>query len=375
MKARFYSQSGFSLVEVLVVTAIMATISVGMMQMFENQYKNVRSVKTSMENDQLGMRITRYAGMPAALVRSAGRLPNGTMVAPPPSNIVFRNCVLGTVLNGCIGNTVTGFQLTDPAGTIITGTPLAPLFYSLDNVVCTPAGPTCPFRAITTFRATCPGGGSPCTQAQLIEVNYVVEQIPGIFIANTAVMKSIAGTIISSVPLIGYTNGRVNRFALWSTTSDLTAANIVQGTGAASGQIQINQDGLLAAGAEALVVNGRLRATQTMLMTSGGGGVGSACLATQQGTLRHVNGSLQVCDSASWRWASGRVDSGTTAGFGPYAGTGARIPRLPHLYACPQGGRVGRCEIAGLGPACQGQVTPHRLCCMNAAMVACTPLF
>lgn len=386
MNVRLKSNLGFGLIEVLVAVAIMGIISVGMMQLMEGMTKSVRAFKISSEIDQLGMRVAKYAGMGTALARSARREPSGAMVATPAgvANDNFQMCVLGGGPGVCTHNLQAapvgppaGFILTDPAGTPISGTPAAPMLYGIDGVAgCAPASSTCPFRVITSYWVACPSATATCGQAQIITINYTVEQIPGIFINNAAVMKTTSGQVTVNLPLPGYIGGITNRMALWSTSTDLVAGNIAQGTGADNFQIQINPTGLYATTGNnpALVVNGQIRGnTSIHMLENTVDSASSNCLFVYpRGTMRNINGTLQVCDGVTWRWVAGRVDSTSNVGFGPIL----KIPRLPGLYACPQNGQVGSCESAAEGPICQGQISPFNSCCMSAGVAAgCAPLF
>jgi prepilin-type N-terminal cleavage/methylation domain-containing protein len=368
MRFRLLTQSGFSLIEVLMATAILAILSVGMIQLFESQYKQVKSIGTLSNNTQLGLRIARYAGMSSALTVTANAAPNSN----------FTRCVLGTGTGSCVDS---GVSLRDPAGTVITGDSAGtPIRYDLNGVVCAAVGPTCPFEAITTFtRSVANCGALPC----FITISYSVTQVTDV--PNTPRMRPNQGTVTVQIPLTTTWNGTGNRMALWSTSTDLIAGNIVQGTGANAGQIQINRDGTYAGAGEALSVNGRV------LMADAGLAAGTGCAGITAGTLRNANGSLEVCDGTNWHWAAGRLDSGaTTQAYTSGLGSVPTV-RMPGVYVCPSlaGGSVSKCDVCGRAPVCMGQMQTGKDCwtcaaspnfsgltvCNSATRNDCTPLF
>lgn len=394
MNVRLKSNLGFGLIEVLVAVAIMGIIAVGMMQLMEGMTKSSRANRISTENSMLGARIAKYAGLGILIARSAGNpgpLPGG--------NDNLQMCVYGTGTGICNEATPIGFTLVDQANTAVAGPTGFPIRYGVNGTTCPgPASADCPFEAFVSFVAVCPASDpTPCAGAQSIQVTYTVRQAAGIFINNAAVMKGTTGSVVFPLPLPGLLNGVAGRLALWSSTTDLVGGNIGQGTGAESLQIQVNPAGDYAGPTEVFVVNngniriggnilsntGQLRAA-TIAMGNWLGGIGPTCLGSEEGVLRHVNGALQVCDDGFWRWAAGDINSGTFGGYGNLPAYGAqpayinngRVPRLPFLYACPQGGSVGAAESAGRGPVCAGQVSIYRECWMDGAtMVPCSPLF
>lgn len=372
MKARLFSQSGFGLVEVLVAASIMMTVLYGLTQMMANQYKSVRANRSATEYNQLISRIARYSGMGSVVARSAGRRPTGGPpdATVPTENEAYRFCLYALPpATLCTANTNIGFWLIDPAGVPVAGPATAPVLYDLNGAICAVAGPRCPYRAIVSYNATCPLGAATCTTpAQSIRINYTVEQIPGVLVDGAVIQRAATGGITTSIPLPGYVSSISGRLAFWNSTTELNAANMAQ---TADRRIEINPGGTEYNNATAnfpvLFVNG------TMVLGHQQGGVTSTtpgCHGFSIGAMRNNGGTIEVCDGATWRWATGPINSSQTVGFGP----GAKFPRMPGLYVCPQNGRVGTCEIAGLGPVCQGQVSQFASCCQAGAMVACDPL-
>jgi len=357
MRSPFSSRSGFSLIEVLMATAIMSVLSVGMMQMFESLYKQAKSVNTSSNNMQLGLRIARYAGMASAL----------TATATANANSNFTKCVLGTGTGTCAN---AGIALRDPAGTVVAGaSAAAPILYDLNSAVCAVAGPNCPFAAVTTFTRSASMCGSI---ACFITMSYSITQVSDI--PNTTRLKPTTGTVTVQLPLAATWMGNGNRLAMWSTSTDLIAGNIVQN----AGQIQINEDSLYAGTAEAMRVNGKV------LLVNNSGGVAAGCAGTAAGTMRNANGALEVCDGANWQWAAGRVDSSSTSqAFSSGLGT-FPTARMPGVYVCPGGASPAHCEVCGRGPACTGQMQTGKECwtctinaagCTGSTVTNCTALF
>lgn len=349
---------GFSLLEMLIATALFLIISAGLAQLFFSQYNSFLTLKGRVNKEELVDMIRRRAGESRALRSSSLH----------PSNTAFRACVDNTHPGpaSCATGTAVDFVLTDPvvgvapnflpmAGTeIVAGTTLAPVYYTREGAKCTLSVPSlkCPLKVTTTFTPTCLGG-SPCVVAQSVRIDYRVEQDPAIVFPDGGTIKSSISSptaadnrsIIVSVPFGGYQTAAPSTMAMWSTSEEVTGSVINQ---TADGEV------LVAPVAD----------------------IAGSCTVSNHGAIRNVNngvsnGTLEICDTNAvppgWRWFAGPPHNAAMKMAGK--------PNFPNLYVCPSGGNYVACDAAAAGPLCVGQVTWLQQCCMAGGMVACNPMY
>lgn|GEM_PF-3284771 len=403
------SQSGFSLIEIMVSVGILAIVTAGLGSMMANTNREMQNLRQQSTEDSVRRFIISAVSNPLYL--------NATLIANP-AGTAFGNCVSpAPTLPGPPGQCTTrpkrdGGAVTDfgspiailaPGGAAITGTAAAPLYYSTTNLACGAVGPSanCPIAVWTSFYTSCDGvnwnDGAACAlgvpAAQIGIKYYILTYADGAHPAtsavklecndaNNAVAPAPAGmtcgaagaavvNAITQIPFFGQTGAVAGHAAVWSSTSVAGSSSVMlndqqhsQAVGTANGTITCGPN-----------YAGMLQNVTT--------NIGTVAVPVWQPT-----GAIQVCAQRSnaalglpggWGWvtitsatgAAAATASGLTGQTAPAAGNiislAKSLPIMPGLYLCPSISGANASVCGGMA-TCHGQIQASSLCCTNASL-------
>ncbi len=173
---------GFSLIEVLIATALVGVAAVGTTQLFVGQNRQMRNLQVKANVEQLRNVIQNAAKDPDSILFTSEK----TDPASPATNLnpELYNCIHSTSIDDT--NTdckdkwspIPAVHMYTRDGREVTG------YYTPSGVHCganvTSATDLCPFHISATFQPICPAGvltvGGKCARAQTIQIGWKVEQ-------------------------------------------------------------------------------------------------------------------------------------------------------------------------------------------------------
>ncbi len=173
------NNKGVSLVQLLVVVAILAILLSAFSDLIVGMQKEVSRMKS--KQDRV---ITNYV-VDQALTSQIGITGSAELL---PENEMLKACVQGGATSSCASNCCIGeveqeFILVDPRDSSINprdrmrlgGTTKSPVYFDKNgNNSC--VAPNCRFHVITKFKARCPGGVSSCDHAESLTTS--VQTVP-----------------------------------------------------------------------------------------------------------------------------------------------------------------------------------------------------
>lgn len=194
------NHAGFSLIQIVMVTAIVSVMILAISTMTMSALKDTKNIRALSSRDTLKRNLDRYALDPMTLALSVA----GVSLAP--GNQKLKYCLEGPVAGcqgypNCCSNVTTEFNMVDPGEptALLGGTTASPALFDGEGTPCT--GSKCIHSVVTSFKAECAGGAATCARADGIRVNYKLE--PTSF-ANTAAdvprMKAHERTLASLAP-------------------------------------------------------------------------------------------------------------------------------------------------------------------------------
>ncbi len=209
---------GFTIVEVLIATALVGVAAVGMSNLFVGQNRQMRVIQVKSNFDQIRNVVQSTAKDPDSIRRSANcslatsgcdfsgwtndllaqaEGITGAEASAPANQSLFR-CVLpvGTSKQ-CQTQVTSPAFLFSPDGRLITG------LYTLNGVHCkgAVADTKCPIQVTTFVLPTCPISpdltvGGVCNRAQSVQIGWKVEQV--VDLPNIPHLKTIQATFTNS---------------------------------------------------------------------------------------------------------------------------------------------------------------------------------
>ena len=174
---------GFTIIEVLIATALMGIAAMGMTQLFVGQNRQLRTVQVKANLDQLRNVVQNSAKDPDTILYTAQK--TDPAAGGAAMNPQLANCVFSTGPNDLNLDCKEGWtpapvvRLFSRDGHEVTG------FYTSNGVHCatsvTATSVTCPFQVSATFRPACPVNtaltiAGLCARAQTIQIGWIIEQ-------------------------------------------------------------------------------------------------------------------------------------------------------------------------------------------------------
>lgn len=199
------SSKGFSLMEMLVAAGILSIIALAFLQLQSTWQKSLLNNRQMASRDSIKSLADRYILDLNVIQKSATKANYTALLSNFAGNEALDYCLNGdppaptvqcpTGVQCCKAVTDQPFHILDPAdpthttrfsgtdaatGGAFATTNLAPVLYDINGLVCTTPSPDCALELVTTYNATCQGGGSKCSGASEIFINYSLRNAPGI---------------------------------------------------------------------------------------------------------------------------------------------------------------------------------------------------
>jgi len=205
MSRQWKSSKGFSLMEMLVAAGILSIIALGFLQIQSSWQKSLLNNRQMASRDSIKALADRYILDLKVIQNSAEKVNYSALSSNIAGNEALDYCINGdpasptaqcpTGSQCCKAITDQPFHILDPsdpthttrfsgtdavAGGAFATTTLSPVRYDINGLVCTTPSPDCALELVTTYTATCLGGGAKCSGASEIFINYNLRNIPGI---------------------------------------------------------------------------------------------------------------------------------------------------------------------------------------------------
>ena len=179
------NNKGFSLIEVLIATALVGVAAVGTTQLFVGQNRQMRNLQVKANVDQLRNVVQSAALNPNTILYSAGKMDSGALINPDLYKCVITTGVADTTKDCRDGAVFASQRVFAPDGHEVTG------LYTSNGVRCADAasgaptptpGEMCPYKVSASFRATCPPAssgltaGGLCARGQMVQIGWKIEQ-------------------------------------------------------------------------------------------------------------------------------------------------------------------------------------------------------
>ncbi len=174
---------GFTIIEVLVATALMGVAALGMAELFTGQNRQIHTIQVKANLDQLRNVVQSSAKDPDTILYTAQKTDpaaGGALMNPQLSSCVFSTGPSDPNLDCTEGwSPAPDVRLFSRDGHEVTG------FYTWNGVHCaktvTASSVTCPFQVSATFRPACPLNaaltiGGLCARAQTVQIGWKIEQ-------------------------------------------------------------------------------------------------------------------------------------------------------------------------------------------------------
>jgi prepilin-type N-terminal cleavage/methylation domain-containing protein len=208
------SRQGFTLVEIMVVMAMMGITAMAMMSLQTHEQKRMVSIRQMTSRDAIKALADRYILDATVVGKSASSANYTHITGNSAGNQALDYCLNGAPATGpapacapncCKAVTDQPFVLLDPSDSAMTrvfagtdsasapkaATSAAPARYDINGAICTAASPQCPLELVTTFNATCAGGAPQCAQADQVFISYTLRGAPGVQPAGGTPMKAL----------------------------------------------------------------------------------------------------------------------------------------------------------------------------------------
>lgn len=186
---------GFSIVEILVVGAVISLVAAGVMRLMQSGFKNTSNIRHVLIFDAVRARVLGASSSARALVTSQSL------------NANLLSCLKAVA---CKDDTLYPFDLYESfvPGTAplrVGGTAANPARFNLYGQPCLNLSPQCPFEVVTQFRVTCTNAGGFCTiQPRSIQVVFSLQQ-GAVRLPNQGVamkpMVSVEGAKVSTTEM------------------------------------------------------------------------------------------------------------------------------------------------------------------------------
>jgi prepilin-type N-terminal cleavage/methylation domain-containing protein len=231
------SSKGFTLVEVLVATGLVALISLVMTTLMVKMQKDVSvySAKSGVESTRSNVRMNAING--ASLLKSSDLT----------DNVLLSTCLKQT---GACSTTKTDFKLVDALGVPLSG---SNVFYDLQGKPCSPWSIQCPLKISSQMQLVCTTPGASCPKADAMNVFVQIDyhqdlsKMKGVELRPindtiTVALGSFYGTTLTSGSSNSYSSELVCEDGSYMTGVDTNGkvqckkvAIIAGGTGSGSG--------------------------------------------------------------------------------------------------------------------------------------------
>lgn len=169
-----FNNKGVSLIEALVVVAIVGVLAVIGLQIVRNQQASLKYLRAAMTRDLLRFRIEYAVLNVNSLYQSANA----------PDNAALKNCLVGGGTSLCSATLAGDFKLVDRVQNsnyfFSSGTISNPISYDINGMTCTSGSTNCMFTVATSYRASCSGGAASCAFAESLAIHYEIN-----FLNNT----------------------------------------------------------------------------------------------------------------------------------------------------------------------------------------------
>lgn len=162
------SQSGFGLVHVMALSALLIAVGAGTMQVMDQRLEHMKVVRIGNRLDMLQKRV-EYAATSQQSMQNSAKYPSNKFSD-------FGKCMTGGTCRP--DPRPDDFTLLNANNDLVTG------YYLFNGEDCQEVNKRdCPIQVETKYQVFCPNNASVCSQAERIEVSYTISQI------NTKVSK------------------------------------------------------------------------------------------------------------------------------------------------------------------------------------------
>lgn len=197
------NQNAFALIELLIVSGLLAIISLAGASMIQNQHRGIKQNEEIMERNEIVSSLKRFTESPVAIFKTYETLlpvnPNHRFVACLENTSPASDCSL-------TGMPVLGWDLDfyNQQGMRVSGTVSDPVFYNDRGALC--AESRCAFRAETRFIPICPNNANDCQQALSVKINFKLTPMTGQGVAQSRAFQTEPFAGITDVSEIFRTN-------------------------------------------------------------------------------------------------------------------------------------------------------------------------